>query len=159
MIVVCSGAKAILDIPATLEYLETHGVPVVGYKTGEFPAFYSSSSGLPTSIRAESAEEILEIADVHWRLGLKSAVLVANPPPAEVALAEAEIRGAIEQALTEAKREKVQGQDVTPFLLKRVSELTGDKSLRANLGLLLNNAWLAAKIANEMGVNRGKVSI
>lgn len=159
VVVVCSGAKAILDIPATVEYLETHGIPVVGYQTGEFPAFYSSSSGLPTSIRADNAEEILEIADVHWRLGLKSAVLVANPPPAEAALTEEEMRGAIEQALAEAEREGILGQAVTPFLLKRVSELTGEKSLRANLGLLLNNAKLAAEIAHGMGAYRGEVSI
>jgi pseudouridine-5'-phosphate glycosidase len=158
-VVVCSGAKAILDIPATVEYLETHGVPVIGYQTGEFPAFYSADSGLPTSIQVDSVKEILEIAGAHWGLGLRSALLVANPPPAEVALAEEEVRGAIEQALAEAKREKIQGQDVTPFLLKRVSELTGDMSLQANLGLLINNARLAAKIAYGMSDKRHEQSL
>lgn len=159
VVVVCSGAKAILDIPATLEYLETHGVPVVGYQTEEFPAFYSASSGLPTSIKVDSAEQILEIAAAHWQLGMKSAVLVANPAPGELALMEDELKGAIEQALEEADREGIMGQDVTPFLLKRVSELTGKKSLQANLGLLLNNARLAAEIAHGMGESRGVYSI
>lgn len=159
VIVVCSGAKAILDIPATLEYLETFGVPVIGYHTNEFPAFYSAKSGLPTSIKADSVEKILGIAAAHWQLGMKSAVLVANPPPGEVALVEDEMRGAIEQALAEAKRERILGQEVTPFLLQRVSELTGKKSLQANLGLLLNNAKLAAKIAYKMKENRNVNSI
>lgn len=147
VIVVCAGAKAILDLPATLEYLETHAVPVVGYKTGEFPAFYSARSRLPTSSRADSPEGVVELARTHWQLGMKSAVLVSVPPPPEVAMPEEEIRGAIKQALQEARQERVRGQRVTPFLLQRVSELTGNASLRANLGLLRNNANLAAQIA------------
>lgn len=155
VIVVCAGAKAILDLPATLEYLETHSIPVVGYQTNEFPAFYSAKSRLPTNSRADSPEEVVELAQTHWQLGMKSALLVAVPPPPEVALPEDEIREAIKQALQEAKRERVRGQRVTPFLLQRVSELTGNASLRANLGLLRNNARLAAEIARRWKRDHG----
>jgi len=147
LIVVCAGAKAILDLPATLEYLETHGVPVIGYQTDVFPAFYSRSSGLPTSARADSVEEVIQQARAHWGLGLHSALLVAVPPPLEVALPEEDVREAIDQALKEARQERVRGQQVTPFLLGRVNELTRRASLRANLGLLRNNARLAGQIA------------
>ena len=147
LVVVCAGAKAILDIPATLEVLETYSVPVIGYKTDEFPAFYSSSSGRPVSARVDSSEEVVDIARAHWALGLTSAVLVAVPPPEDVALDKKLIESAIQTALDEALRKKIYGQAVTPFLLGRVSELTGGASLRANLGLLRNNARIAAGIA------------
>jgi len=147
VVVVCAGAKAILDLPATIEYLETIGVPVVGYQTDEFPAFYSRSSGLPVSVRADSPGEVAKIAEAHWDLGLGSAILLVVPPPAEVALPVEDVAGAIDQALEDARQEGVNGQKVTPFLLNRVSELTGQASLRANLGLLLNNACVAAQIA------------
>ena len=147
VIVVCAGAKAILDLPATLEYLETFGVPVVGYQTDEFPAFYSRSSGLPVSMRADSPVEVAEIARAHWGLGLNSAILVTVPPPKESALPAGDAQQAIEQALLEAEQKNLRGQEVTPFLLARVSELTGQSSLRANLALLLNNAGVAAEIA------------
>ncbi|MBL7163196.1 MAG: pseudouridine-5'-phosphate glycosidase [Anaerolineales bacterium] len=147
VIVVCAGAKAILDLPATLEYLETLGVPVVGYQTDEFPAFYSRSSGLPVSVRADSPGEVAEIARAHWGLGLDSAILVAVPPPKESALPAGDAERAIEQALLEAEQENVRGQAVTPFLLARVSDLTGHSSLKANLALLLNNARVAAEVA------------
>ncbi len=147
VVVVCAGAKAILDLPATLEYLETLGVPVVGYAVDEFPAFYSRSSGLPVSVRADSPEEIAEMANAHWALGLNSALLVVAPPPSEVALPVGDVASAIDQALAEAARQQIRGQQVTPFLLGRVSELTGQASLKANLGLLLNNARIAAEIA------------
>ena len=150
MIVVCAGAKAILDLPATLEYLETAAVPVVGYQTDEFPAFYSRSSGLRTSASANSPDEIAAIAQAHWGLGMRSAILVVQPPPAEVALPFEQVQGAIQAALQEAQEQQVRGQAVTPFLLKRVTELTGGASLRANLGLLKNNARLAAGIAVSM---------
>jgi pseudouridine-5'-phosphate glycosidase len=146
-VVVCAGAKSILDLPATLEMLETLGVPVVGYQCDEFPAFYSTTSGLPVSARAESAAEIAEMARAHWGLGLTSAVLVANPPPAEAALPAADVEAAIQQALAEAQAQHIHGQAVTPFLLSRVSQLTHGVSLQANLALLLNNARLAAAIA------------
>jgi pseudouridine-5'-phosphate glycosidase len=147
LVVVCAGAKAILDLPATLEMLETLGVPVLGYQSDEFPAFYSRRSGLPVSARAETPLEIVKIALTHWQMGFNSAVLVANPPPEEYALSPDAVDGAIQQALDEAQARGVRGQGVTPFLLKRVSELTGGDSLRANLALLLNNARLAAQIA------------
>jgi pseudouridine-5'-phosphate glycosidase len=149
MIIVCAGAKAILDLPATLEYLETHGVPVVGYQTSEFPAFYSARSRLPTSSRADSPEEVVELARAHWQLGLTSALLVTVPPPPEVAMPEEEVRQAVRQALQDAKKERVRGQRVTPYLLQRVSELTGNASLLTNLGLLRNNADIAAQIARR----------
>jgi pseudouridine-5'-phosphate glycosidase len=147
LVVVCAGAKAILDLPATLEMLETLGVPVLGYQTDEFPAFYSRSSGLPVSARVGTPKEIAEIARIHWQMGFNSAVLVANPLPENEALSPLVVDGAIEQALDEAQALGLRGQGVTPFLLKRVSELTGGDSLRANLALLLNNARLAAQIA------------
>jgi pseudouridine-5'-phosphate glycosidase len=147
LIVVCAGAKAILDIPATLEVLETYGVPVIGYRTSEFPAFYSTSSGRPVSARVDSPKEVVDLAQTHWQLGLQSAVLVAVPPPADVALDHEVIESAVQSALDEAKLKNIIGQAVTPFLLSRVSELTGGMSLQANLGLLLNNAKVGAEIA------------
>lgn len=147
IIVVCAGAKAILDIPATLEYLETSGVPVIGYCTDDFPAFYSRSSGFSVNVRVESLQEVIKFAQVHWEIGLSSAVLVAVPPPAEVALPREEVEGAINQALEEAVLADIHGQAVTPFLLRRISVLTEGASLQANLGLLRNNARIAAQIA------------
>jgi pseudouridine-5'-phosphate glycosidase len=150
IVVVCAGAKAILDLPATLEYLETHAVPVVGYQTEQFPAFYSRQSGLLTSARADTPEEVALMAQLHWDLGLSSALLVTAPPPVEVAMEHENVKEAIEQALKEARRERIHGQAVTPFLLKRVSELTDRESLSANLGLLRNNARLAGQVAGSL---------
>ncbi|MGD9091744.1 MAG: pseudouridine-5'-phosphate glycosidase, partial [Anaerolineales bacterium] len=133
IVVVCAGAKAILDIPATLEYLETWTVPVVGYRTDEFPAFYSLESGLKTSARANHPTEVHAIAQAHWALGNKSAVLVVVPPPEDVALPAPEMQKAVNQALRDAEETGVSGQKVTPFLLNRVSELTSGASLHANL--------------------------
>ncbi len=147
VMVVCAGAKSILDLPATLEVLETLGVPVVGYQTDNFPAFYARSSGLPVSVRAEKPQEVADIAKAHWKLGLHSAILVVAPPPVDSALSEPEMESAVDQALADARRQKIRGQQVTPFLLTRVSELTGQASLKANLALLLNNAQIAAQIA------------
>jgi pseudouridine-5'-phosphate glycosidase len=148
MIVVCAGAKAILDLPATLEYLETMGVPVVGYQTDEFPAFYSRESGLNVSVRLDSPKEIAEFAQTHWRLGMQTAVLVTNPVPIAEAIPRSEMEPLIAKASAEAVESDIHGQALTPFLLKRISELTGGRSLKANLALLLNNARLAAEIAN-----------
>lgn len=147
LVVVCAGAKAILDLPATLEMLETLGVPVVGYQTDEFPAFYSRSSGLAVSARADSPTEVAAIAQVHWNLGLESAILVVQPPPEAAALPAEQIESVIAQALAEAQAQDIHGQAVSPFLLRRVSELSGGASLQANLALLLNNARLAGQIA------------
>jgi pseudouridine-5'-phosphate glycosidase len=154
MIVVCAGAKAILDLPATLEYLETMGVPVVGYQTDEFPAFYSRESGLNVSARLDSPEEIAEFAKIHWGMGLKSAVLVANPLPETDSIPKSEMEPHIAKASSEAAGKGIHGQALTPFLLSRIAELTGGKSVRANLALLLNNARLAGGIAKEMHVKR-----
>lgn len=153
LIVVCAGAKAILDIPATLEVLETYGVPVIGYQTDVFPAFYSISSGMPVSVQVDSAEEVINIAKVHWNLGMQSALLVVVPPPKEVAIPRENVEEAIEVALKEAGEKLIRGQNVTPYLLGRVSELTGGMSLQANLGLLRNNARIAAEIARSIAIN------
>jgi len=147
VVVVCGGAKAILDLEATLEYLETAGVPVLGYKTDELPAFYSRSSGLPISARVDTASEVANIAHVQGKMGLKGAILVTVPQPDDVAMPSEEAQKAIEKALLEAKEKGISGKSVTPFLLGRVSELTGRVSLRANIGLLHNNARVAARVA------------
>ncbi len=149
-IVVCAGSKAILDLPATLEYLETMGVPVVGYQTDEFPAFYSRESGLGVSARLDSPKEIAEFAKAHWNMGMKSGILVTNPIPEKDAIPAAKMEPIIAKASTEAIEQGIHGQKLTPFLLGRISELTKGKSLKANLALLLNNARLAAQIANEL---------
>jgi pseudouridine-5'-phosphate glycosidase len=154
MIVVCAGAKAILDLPATLEYLETMGVPVVGYQTDEFPAFYSRESGLNVSVRLDTPKEIAEFAGAHWKLGMRSTVLVANPVPITEAIPASEMKPVIAKASAEAMEGNIHGQALTPFLLGRISELTEGKSLRANLALLLNNARLAAEISNAITIRR-----
>jgi pseudouridine-5'-phosphate glycosidase len=150
VVVVCAGAKAILDLPATLEKLETLAVPVIGYQTDEFPAFYSRVSGLPVSARADTPREVAAIAKAHWELAGGRGLLVAAPPPSEAALPAAEVETHIRQALAEAREQGIIGQAVTPFLLARVSELSGGASLNANLALLLNNARIAAQIAQHL---------
>jgi pseudouridylate synthase len=147
MVVVCAGAKAILDLPSTLEYLETMSVPVVGFQTDEFPAFYSRESGLKTSVRLDTAEEVAAFAKAHWSMGVRSAVLVANPAPIRDAIPRSQIDPIIAEASSEAVAQNISGQELTPFLLKRIGELSKGKSMRANLSLLLNNARLAAQIA------------
>jgi pseudouridine-5'-phosphate glycosidase len=148
MIVVCAGAKAILDLPATLEYLETMSVPVVGYGTDEFPAFYSRESDLDVSVRLDTPKEVVEFARAHWSTGMQSAILVTNPVPGADAISKSEMDPLIEQASKEAQEKKIHGQNLTPFLLQRISDLTKGRSMRANLSLLLNNAHLAAQIAH-----------
>ena len=150
ILVVCAGAKSILDLPATLEMLETLSVPVVGYQTSLFPAFYSRSSGLPVNAWVEDPEEAAYLTKAHWDMGINSAVLLAVPPPMGDALPENVMGEVVDQALREAKENQIHGQGVTPFLLKRVSEITGKASLRANMGLLLNNARVAARTAVEL---------
>ncbi|MDP1779186.1 MAG: pseudouridine-5'-phosphate glycosidase, partial [Anaerolineales bacterium] len=159
MIVVCAGAKAILDLPATLEYLETMGVPVVGYQTDEFPAFYSRESGLNVSVRLDSPKEIADFAQTHWKLGMRSAVLVTNPVPETESISKSEMEPIISKASAEAIAKGIHGQKLTPFLLSRISELTNGKSLRTNLALLLNNARLAARVAGEMKTNKREKAI
>jgi pseudouridine-5'-phosphate glycosidase len=145
--VVCAGAKAILDLPLTLEVLETHGVPVIGYGTDEFPAFYSRSSGLPVDVRCDTPEEVGAIVRARDALNLPAGTLVTVPIPPDDELPAAEAEDAIASALAEAEAQGITGKLVTPFLLARVSELTGEASLRANVALLLNNARVAADIA------------
>jgi pseudouridine-5'-phosphate glycosidase len=156
VVVVCAGAKAILDLPATLEQLETLGVPVIGYQTDEFPAFYSRQSGLPVSARADSPEEIAAIAQAHWKITGKRGLLVTAPLPAEAAIPASEVEAHIQQALHEAQDQNITGQAVTPFLLARVSQLSGGASLKANLALLINNAKIAAQISHFLYQQKGQ---
>jgi pseudouridine-5'-phosphate glycosidase len=145
--VVCAGAKSILDLPRTLEVLETEGVPVIGVGTDEFPAFFSRESGLAVPHRVDSAAELAAVVAAHRELGLPGGVLVANPIPEADAVPAAEIGARIEEALADAEREGVTGKDVTPYLLGRIVELTGGRSLVANIALVRNNAALAADLA------------
>lgn len=145
--VVCAGAKAILDLPLTLEVLETHGVPVIGYDCSEFPAFYTRSSGLPLDLRCESPNEVAAIIHARITLGFRTGTLVATPIPEKDELPAAVAEQAIAQALQESEAQGVRGKEVTPFLLARVSELTHDDSRTANVALLQNNARVAARIA------------
>ena len=147
MIVVCAGAKSILDLPNTREYLETSGVPVIGYQTEEFPAFFSGSSGLPVDTSVDSANEVVEIARHHWSLGLQSSILLVVPPPNSTALQGEAIEDAIEQAIAEAATEGIHGPATTPYLLSRVNELTDGLSMRANLDLLKSNTTVASLVA------------
>ncbi len=158
-LVVCAGAKAILDLPATLEVLETLGVPVIGYQTDEFPAFYSRESGLGVSARLDSPAEIAEFAKVHWNLGMKGGVLVANPIPEKESISKPRLEPMIAKASAEAIEQGIHGQALTPFLLSRINELTKGKSLKANIALLLNNARLAAEIAKEMNAKKKEWAI
>jgi pseudouridine-5'-phosphate glycosidase len=150
MIIVCAGAKSILDLPSTMEYLETMSVPVLGYGTDEFPAFFSRQSGFKTSARADSPQEVADFARAHWDIGMPSAVLVCQPVPVENEIPREEIDPIEEIASREAQEKKISGQALTPFLLQRVNELTDRKSMRTNLAFLLNNAHLAAQIAKAM---------
>ncbi len=147
IIVVCAGAKAILDLPATLEWLETHGVPVIGYGADEFPAFYNRSSGLPVDMRVDTPEEVAAFFRAQRALGLPAGMLVTVPVPAEFELPADQMEAAIGRALNEAEAQGIRGRALTPFLLARISELTGEASLRANLALLENNARVGAEIA------------
>ncbi|MBL8966443.1 MAG: pseudouridine-5'-phosphate glycosidase [Spirochaetaceae bacterium] len=145
--VVCAGAKSILDLPKTLEYLETKGVPVIGYGTDEFPAFYTPRSGLRLEERSDDPAELARRLKAKWELGLRGGVVVANPVPESEAMDPAAIDTAIARALAEAEAAGVKGKEVTPFLLAKVKELTGGESLESNIALVLNNARLAARIA------------
>ena len=145
--VICAGAKAILDLGLTLEYLETKGVPVIGYKTSELPAFYSSESGFDVDYKIDSALEIAEILITKWDLSLDGGVLVTNPIPVAFELETGVMNDAINQAIIEADNNKISGKKITPYLLSKVNEITQGKSLEANIKLIQNNADLAAKIA------------
>lgn len=143
--VVCSGAKSILDLPKTLEVLETYGVPVVGYATDEFPAFYSRSSGIPVIHRLNSANDVAKLMLFQRQLNMKNGIVIANPIPEEAEISDEEIMPYIHQAHEEAQN--ISGQALTPFLLKRIAELTAGKSLEANIQLIKSNALLGAQIS------------
>lgn len=145
--VVCAGAKSILDLGLTREYLETQGVPVIGYQTESLPAFYTRDSDHTVDYRLDSAQEIAGALQAKWDLGLRGGVVIANPIPHEFAMPKADITNAIETALQEAQEQGIAGKDSTPFLLARVCELTGGNSLDSNIELVLNNARLGANIA------------
>jgi pseudouridine-5'-phosphate glycosidase len=149
--VVCAGAKAILDLPRTLELLETLGVPVVGYGTNELPAFYSRESGLMLQCRVDSAAEAARLMATQWGLGMTAGIVFANPVPAGSALPRRELEELIAKALVSAAAEKIQGKRVTPYLLEALSKGSGGRTLAANVALLLNNARVAAEIAAAYG--------
>lgn len=149
--VVCAGAKAILDLPLTLEYLETKGVPVLGYQTKELPAFYTRTSGLSVDYQVDSPEEIAAIMKAKWDMKLDGGLVIANPIPEEFSMDPAVINKAIDEALEEAKKQNIKGKDTTPFLLAKVKEITGGESLDSNIQLVFNNAKLGARIAKEYG--------
>lgn len=150
VMVVCAGAKSILDLGLTLEYLETKGVPVIGYGTDELPAFYTRQSGFGVDYRADSPEQLAGMFKAQKELGMKGGMLVTNPIPEQYAMPKDVIDAAIEQALRESVEQGIHGKETTPFLLARVVELTGGESLESNIQLVLNNARLAAATAVEL---------
>ena len=145
--VVCAGCKSILDIPKTLEVLETQGVPVIGYRTNAFPAFFARDSGHPIEHRCDTPEAVAAVIAAHRVLGLPGGILVANPVGEADALPEAEIEAAIAAAVGEAEAAGIAGKAATPYLLRRLVEITGGRSLTANMALIRNNARLAAEVA------------
>ena len=148
--VVCSGAKAILDLSLTLEYLETMGVPVIGFKTNELPAFYCRESGLIVDYTVNDEVEAAEVIRTKWDLGLKSGIVIANPIPEESALSRTYVNRIINKAILEAANKGIKGKKLTPFLLSRINELSEGKSLKANIELIKNNARVGAKIARAL---------
>ena len=150
VMVVCAGAKSILDLGLTLEYLETHGVPVIGYGTDELPAFYTRRSGFGVDYRVDSPAELAAMFRAQRDLGYKGGMLVTNPIPEEYSMDKAVIDKAIDEALAQAKAQGIHGKETTPFLLAKVVELTGGDSLDSNIQLVLNNARVAAKTACEL---------
>jgi pseudouridine-5'-phosphate glycosidase len=145
--VVCAGAKAVLNLELTLEYLETYGVPVVGFQTDEFPAFYARRSGLPVDYRLDTPEELAYALRIKWDTGIYGGVVIANPIPKSHAMNRESVEQAIEQAIHDADGQGIKGKSLTPFLLARIEQLTAGVSLRANKALVLNNAELAARVA------------
>lgn len=149
VMVVCAGAKSILDLGLTLEYLETHGVPVIGYKTNELPAFYTRKSGFGVDYNLDSPLELAKAFKAQRDLGLKGGMLVTNPIPEEYSMDHEIINKAIETAVASAEKEKIHGKEITPYLLAKIKDLTGGDSLESNIKLVLNNAKLAAQTAIE----------
>jgi len=150
VMVICAGAKSILDLGLTLEYLETHGVPVIGYGTEELPAFYTRKSGFKVDYRIDTPEELAKIFHIKQDMGLGGGMLVANPIPEEYSMDAAVINKAIDDAVAEAKAKGIHGKETTPFLLAKIKDLTGGDSLASNIQLVFNNARLAAKTAGEL---------
>ena len=150
VMVICAGAKAILDLGLTLEYLETHGVPVVSVGQAQFPAFFTRESGLNADFQLDGAAELADFIRTKWQLGLNGGVVVANPVPQADAMPKTEIDAMTEQALREAEAQGVNGKAVTPFLLARIKQLTGGRSLDTNIALVKNNAVLGAALAVQL---------
>ena len=148
--VVCAGPKSILDIGLTLEYLETKGVPVIGYQTDELPAFYTRQSGFGVDYRVDSPSELAKALKAKWDLGLSGGVVVANPIPEAYAMARDRINTAITEALGAMEADGIKGKDATPYLLRKLTDLTGNDSLEANIQLVYNNARLGALLAREL---------
>ncbi len=148
--VVCAGPKAILDIGLTLEYLETKGVTVVGYQTNVLPAFYTRESGYPVDVKCDTPKEIADLIKMKDELNLEGGILITNPIPEEYAMNKLVIDYAIDQALEEANNKGIKGKDLTPFLLSKISDITGGDSLESNIHLILNNAVLGAQLAIEL---------
>ncbi len=153
--VVCAGAKSILDIGLTLEYLETHGVPVIGYQTDDFPAFYSRKSGFSANFRVDDAATLADVLVTKWSLGLHGGAVIANPVPEAEALDTESMEAIIQNALEEAAKRQIKGKEVTPFLLDRITSLTDGTSLKTNVALVKNNAKVGARLAVELA-NRHK---
>ena len=151
MIVVCSGAKIVLDLPATREWLETYGVTVVGYGCDEMPGFYSRHSGLPIDVRCDSPAAVTVLFNAQRGLGVTGALLVTVPVPAAAEIPDEELKSILDQSLRDAERSHVSGRELTPFLLARMAQLSKGTTLRANIALLENNARVAAQIARELG--------
>lgn len=150
LIVVCSGAKSLLDLPATVEYLETMGVPLVGFQTDQFPAFYSRDTTLPVDVNLDHPKDIAALAKIHWELGLKSTILVGNPAPSETAIESAKVEKWIQKAQRAADEQNIKGGSLTPFIIDQLRVLSKGQTVKTNLSLLLNNAYLAANIAKRL---------
>jgi pseudouridine-5'-phosphate glycosidase len=156
MMVVCAGAKSILDLGLTLEYLETKGVPVIGFGTDELPAFYTRRSGFHVDYRIDTPEELAAAFCASREMGLRGGMLVTNPVPEEYSMDPDVINAAIEEALAEASRLGIRGKETTPFLLARIKDITGGDSLASNIQLVLNNARLAARTAARLAAHSGR---
>ena len=150
IIVVCSGAKIVLDLPSTREWLETYGITVIGYECDEMPAFYSRRSGLPVDARADSPAEVAEIFSTHQALGIERALLVTVPVPEEFEFPAADLERTLNAALQEAEEQRVGGRELTPFLLSRMAQMSAGRTLDTNIALLENNARIAAAIAGSL---------
>jgi pseudouridine-5'-phosphate glycosidase len=148
--VVCAGVKAILDVERTLEYLETHSIPIIGYRTDTLPAFYSSASSHKLPARVDGIAELVKILRIHWQLGMTSGVLIANPIPEENEIPAETIEPVIAEALLAADKEHIRGKEITPFLLERVAQATQGKSMQANISLIKNNVRLGAMLAHKL---------